>query len=677
MPSPRAALAPCLLVSLLSLAARGQAPARGLEADLPAAPGPTCQTPDAIRLERAAALVRKAYLPLQPATKTIAGLKLTDDARALAVLERVLGKTPPASLAKAKDCANVLCVLRKTLDDKLESALWILAIGAEADGVPSLDQALNRGAAEVLWKPEELRILGKSILDLPPRLRRGTNWKVTRRMPDGANWFQSANAWSSRSDEGGEPGGGIWLRDTVWKLPQHQLRELVAHEAAHQLEYGQAKKDAVFPISHSARWLILSGWEKVGDPQRKEAYKLPRYGPDTDSTTEPAYASEEFADAVADYRYRPRLMRAYSRGKYDFIKKLLEVEYDDVPADPPLDALMKRLGGPLVAISQCSASIQRAFRMPFAPQALLYTVRWNRNGTSAWQTLWRSVFVQKTPCLDQIIGTMQAAPEWQKLVCRADPDDLAQEVAERLEDVWGAFTEATGLIEATLPPRNSELCASKGDLTLACLAGPRGWELALGQARKLLKAYDRPRDSAEVLAHQLAAQVVTLPPDEELFVRWPFLQDPRELVTACLLGAAEISPSPGKDDWRFWVKTPPRNDVRPFASVLAPASTGCARDYAAMLKLRGLTLDPNEPLLDHFLYLLRAPAAPLEARFNADVLGQWRALATSCNLPPGGRASAADPDCVTAWLLPRLKPIAANGMDAQLAATLAKTLRGP
>ena len=240
-PTPLATAALALCALALPLRA-DERPRAGLEADLPPRlQSQTCPTENELHLDAAAAAVRAAWLPAQPAEKAeVAGLTLSDDPRLLAHLRRILGEAPPHDwLAKGKKCATAVCALRATLDDSLEAALWVLATGADGGPVASLDQAPFKGAGESTWKASEVRSLARAMLDLPASLRQqASKLTAVRRIPDGQDPIHGLRATcgippGTKATPAQQPCAAGWLEQRLQGVvAPAQVADLVKQLAA-------------------------------------------------------------------------------------------------------------------------------------------------------------------------------------------------------------------------------------------------------------------------------------------------------------------------------------------------------------------------------------------------------------------------------------------------------------
>lgn len=657
-----------LACSVSALAARADTAPRGLEAELPVRT-PGCLSPAQLHLAAAADAVRAAWLPVRAVeTAAVAGVKLTDDARVLAHLRRVLGAAPPAAwAAKAGRCQGALCALAAALDGSHEAALWTLAIGADGGPVASLDQTPFKGGAEGVWRADELRLLARALADLPPALRKqATRLNALRRIPDGENPYQGANAYSTRD-------GSIFFRDTVWKMPHRQQREVVAHELGHEIEFAHGPG---YPISHSPDWLGITGWKLVGnDPNAKDAWRVPGSGPEAT-----AIPSEEFPNVVADYRYTPRLVRATALGKYAYARQLYGgVEYLKLPADQPLDAAFARLGGPLAAFAECGGMVYRSAKKPGWLQAELFVVRWKKAGGSQWAKWAQGSFVTRSPCLGMVLEKLVATPEWKELSCSRDEEELSVAAAARLEDVWGSIGEGAAAVARVAPAGAQAACLQRGDLSLACLGGPQARPIAEAEARRIAAELQpqKPLSEAEraALVWLLLATAPLAPAEEDLTAAFPVLGSAPDFFAACLGGAVEISSPAGKAQWRYWVKNPPANDVRGFPGPLW--TEACHRDWAAWLKGKGVTLPAGEPIFSTLAYQLKNQAGSLVGKFDAAVLQQWEALRAACGIPANTKATPAQQPCAAAFLQQRLDGLVPPAAAPALAKQLAAQLRGP
>ena len=664
----RALFAALLLVT--ASPARADDARRHGEADALPQPMPDegCVPLEGQRLSRAADAYRKVlgngHAGAQ-AQRTLHGLHLADAAKAIAWLDRSLGSKPPESWQRAiaAGCTKVLCALEKTLGG-LEPALWFLVASAEVDAPPSLDQSPYD--VQSVWEPHELRALARSLLDAPAELKRVPSLRAFRRLPSGQMLRKGAfyNAVSYAKDEELRGLGTIVIRDTVWKFPQRDVRAVVTHELGHHWEMSRSHETGKPYPSLQEPWLRLSGWHSKSGGHDKHDYALP---PGTQiATAGETLPSEDFADSVANYRFAPRLMRSYSKAKFDHLRRFWGREIRKPSQNPPLDDAWAAIGGPLKTIRECAGHIQRASFGPKQHQHDLYTVLPKAKGGTHWEAITRNQFVLRGGCLDKALAALEASPKWSEALCRQDPEDLAVAVTDRLEDVWGSWAEAAEAIHAAVPPSAQAACLTKKDLTQRCFAGPHGAEVAQQQAQRILEEFGGEMGEAPALAAQLLTQVPLAPPDDELRGRYPVLHSPEDLVFACLKGAVEIQQRPEKGaTWTFWVKLPPSNEKRGFKDPVWNAA--CNHDFAEHLSLVGIHVDPDDKLFEHLSYVLKNLAGPLLTRFHDRVLEGAHELRTACK----GHGDA----CAAKWLKPRLAGIAPDALIDQLAGRLSGTMK--
>ena len=617
--------------------------------------------------QRLASSIRRARQALgaarASARATVAGLELEDDPRLIEALRSALGQTPPTEWSRATGCRSVFCALQRTLQSEGAAANWIaIAVGFGAP--PSLDQA---GLAKPsLWKESELHSVAATLFDLPPGLHRVPNVALVKRIPDGEDPFHGANAFSTRREKG-LTRGAIWFRDTAFRMPVRQLREIVAHELGHQVEFTRATAQNAYPLSHGAEWLATSGWQLVGDAQKKDGYRLPP-GQDLVSTGRPPLASEDFADSVAGHRYTPRLLASYSRQKALYLQRLLGANPTH-DSDGEVDAALASIGGPLAALRACTSMIVGASRAADAPQATLQLL--GKGGRTSQVA--RGFFLTRSSCVDDTLARLEATPAGQRLACRLEREERYVAVADRLEVAWGAFAEAAARIHA-VAAREAPRCLAKGELSVGCFT--QGMATPRAEAQRILSELRGAPGDVDALAEELARQSVLLPPLEEIVALRPELGDAKQLVAACLASTIEVSSEPGKTNWRFWIRQPPKNDIRGFADLLALPS--CATALAAQLgRSRGLRVVPGDPAFVAVSSALRPAAAPLAQAFASDVLGGWEALRSACRVPPATKPIPAQQACVVAWLRPRLERLVPASELDPTAATLASKLRGP
>ena len=657
------------LAALLFAAAAAAAHAEGHPADESALPPPLpaegCVTVEGQRLSYAATAYK--YLvaghPGPSASKTVHGLHLTDSAKAIGWLERSLGDKPPEQWQRAVEagCTKALCALHKTLGD-LESALWFLVASAEVDAPPSLDQTPYEVPS--VWEQHELRALAHALLEAPPELKKVPSLRAFRRLPSGQTLKKGTfyNAVSYAKDPELHNQGTIVVRDTVWKFPQRDVRAVVTHELGHHWEMSRShERNKPYP-SLQEPWLHLSGWHSKTGGHDKHDYEL---GPGVQiATAGETLPSEDFADTVANFRYLPRLVKAYSKPKYELMHKFYGREFAKPEANPALDAAWAAIGGPLKSLRECASYIQRSTFGGRLHQHELYAVIPKGKGTH-WEPIARSAFVVRSGCIDRALEKLQASEKWPEVACRQDPEDLAVAVADRLEDAWASFAEAAQAISAAVPANTAAACLAKKDLTQHCFAGEHGGAEATKEAQRISDEFGGDAAEVPALAAQLLTQTPLAPSDDDLRGRFPVLKSPEDLLFACLKGAVEIQQRPEKGaTWTFWVKLPPTNEKRGFKDpIWNPA---CAHDFADHLSVAGFNVAADDKLFEHLAYLLKNQAAPLLHQFTEHVLDVTPALMTACKTHGG--------PCAAKWLKPRLAGIAPDALVDQLAGRLAGTL---
>jgi hypothetical protein len=301
----------------------------------------------------------------------------------------------------------------------------------------------------------------------------------------------------------------------------------------------------------------------------------------------------------------------------------------------------------------------------------LYTVIPKPKG-SHWEPIWRNQFVIRSGCVDVALSALQKSPQWKDLACRHDPEDLAVEIADRLEEVWGSMSEAAERIHGAVGTSVREKCVAQKKLTQQCFDGPSGYFAAQREAARILEEFGGDANDKLVLARELLVQTPLAPSDAELRAKFPALASVQELMTACLEGVVEISPKfdPAKR-WIFWVKLPPTDERRGFKDPVWNAA--CQRDFAERLAAEKIAVDPSDKLFEHFAYLLKNESAPLIAAFNNQVLAHAGELKSECRVPATGDLGSSS--CAAHWLEERLASLSPAQAADELARRLTTTLK--
>ncbi len=672
---------PAPLVGLLllsSLLARS-ASAEGLVDSLPPAlQTEGCPSAEELQLSRAAEAVRAAYLPLQPLVReTISGVELRDDPRALAVVRRSLGTRPAPTWSDAAPCHETLCALQAALGGSREAALWMLAIGARGP-VASLDQSMWKTGKLSLWRVAELRAIFGALADLPPLLLSGaSNLRAFYRVPDGDGLGGNTNALSERSDARLGGGGSISIRDTVWKMEPEARREVIAHELGHQIDYGREKLEhAHYALSHGTEWLGIGGWvQTAADPDANNGYRLESSG--EGAWTAASWPSEEMPNSIAQYRYKARLLRDYSPRGYSYAGRYFGRDYLKPDADPSLDAMIDEAGGRLALFRSCAAMVVRTEERSVGGPAELFVVETRPDGSMESATWDRWSFVAHAPCVGTALGALRKLPQWTAMSCQRDPDELWIHVAERLDEIEAAVFEASRAVLAARPPQTPSDCLARSDLRLDCLGGPHATEVAREQVDRLIREFSPSRPVSQSaradLLRAILIETPLFPSDEQIFGQLPLLGDGRALLAACLANTISITSNAGKTDWRFWVRTPPKNDVRGF---LEPIRTpACTREYGRMLVTHGVLLEPE--LVEALAGSAKTRAETFAQEFIKQVLGGWESLRTECGIPAASKPSQEQLPCATDWIAARLTPLVPEESVRPLAEKIAPQLKGP
>jgi len=648
--------------------------------------GEGCPSLEQLHLESAAQAVRAAWpgerAPLVRAE--VQGVWLRDDPRAIEIVRTALGKAPPPGWKSAARCRDSVCALQAALGaepgaagESLESALWMLAIGARGP-VASLDQSMWKDGQLSLWRAAELRTLAAALGDLPPALlSAASNLRAFYRVPDGETLGGGTNALSERSDARLGGGGTIRIRDTVWKMEPKARREVIAHELGHQIDYGEEKRaHSRYALSHGSEWLGIGGWLPVSpDRDATNGYRLEPHG--ESAWTEASWPSEEMPNSIAQYRYQARLLHDYSPSGFAYAGRYFGREYLRPEADPQLDALIDAAGGRLALFRTCAAMVTRTIERPEGGPAELFVVHANADGaieSAAWD---RWSFVSHAPCVETALAALRKLPQWTQAACRRDPDELWVRLAERLEEVEAAVFEASRPVLAARGPEVLEGCLRQSDLRPGCLAGPRAAAVARAQVQKLAAEFapGKPLDplAREELERAVLVETPLFPADEDLFAAIAPVGDGQEMLAACLGGTISITSNAGKTDWRYWVPTPPKNQVRGFTDPIP--TPACARDFGKLVLARHILLEP--PLVEALVHSTRKKAEPLAQEFAARVLGGWEDLRRECGIAPASKATGEQRPCAASWIEARLGQLVPERTRRPLAEKIATQLKGP
>ncbi len=262
-----------------------------------------CRSQKAVTVaEKQAYVLRKNFYPRDRFNYDIFGLSLKDES---IYLTDLFVKLTAARGGFDTECESVLCIAQQTFGkERALTNLYMLAkYKLNFSTLASND--VKRG-----WGFADLQLFENALSGLPETVFKGSTV------------YNIYNQFYPGPSDTSHPGlyGGVepsyksltffpaWfrLKDT------HKKEYLIFHEIAHILDLKNGR------LSDSKEWLGFSKWEMVGFKEWKAKNKktlLSRY-----SEEAPA---EDFAEAVAAYRYAPNKLKATSLEKYNFIKEKL------------------------------------------------------------------------------------------------------------------------------------------------------------------------------------------------------------------------------------------------------------------------------------------------------------------------------------------------------------------
>ncbi len=457
-------------------------------------------------------------------------------------------------------------------------------------------------------------------------------------------------------------------------MEPEQRREVIAHEIGHHIDYAAEKAThKKYALSHGSEWLGIGGWSTGGDRDAPGGYHRQPQG--EDPWTAGSWPSEEFANSIAEYRYEGRLLRSESPKAYALASRYFDRDYLKAAPDAELDAQISQAGGRLALFRGCAGMVERTFEKPEGGPANLALAHQKPDGSLEYASWDRWSFVAHSPCVQMAMDTLQKLPGFAAVSCRRNPDELFVRLAERLQEVEAAVHEGTRAVLAARPGSAIDGCLSKSDLRAACLAGPRGVSIAHEQAARIAGEFApgaRDAEAVDALAQAILDQTPLAPADDALVARVPLLSDGKATLAACVEAATSVTGN-AKGEWRFWVKVPPKDEVRGFADPVRTAA--CTRDYGVMLAAHGVQLDPGS--VEPFSRAAKSAAAPLGQELVKRVLGDFAALRASCGLSPASKLSSNQQACAAKWIAGRVDGLVPEGEKRTLSEKLAASLKTP
>lgn len=264
--------------------------------------------------------------------KKIQGIKLEGSRLELNFLKKMLGDKPTDKWSLAADCKTVVCALLKVYDSK-EAAHRALNIAKRDGYIVSIEKSFNVNNEYMgqNFTPSELRDIDLAYKLLPSNFGKLKSLDYIKRMPKGLSLSGQGNAAAFA-----QPGfdsafykseGEITFLDNAFGRDKSWTPFVAVHEIAHHYDFSKTKNKS-YGVSESPEFLKLSGWNinKSLETDKNSGLKklVERWDHDKDKKFVRDYAAtspaEDFAEAVANYVFRPKYLKDISPDKYEFLK---------------------------------------------------------------------------------------------------------------------------------------------------------------------------------------------------------------------------------------------------------------------------------------------------------------------------------------------------------------------
>lgn len=262
--------------------------------------------------EMEAYLLRKSFYPRESFNHNIMGITLYDQSIHMVDLFRRLTITRGGF---DSECEDIICLATQVFNSRKDGIMYLYMLSKYKLNFSPFAKAKagRRG-----FKDSDLRLFQKALQSLPESVFEGTEYKVYNRYYPGQEVIPPEIA---NSMIGGVEGAykSFTLFPKWFSMESDYRKEyFLVHELAHMIDL---KKGT---LSATKEWLDISGWEMVKYKQwdaKKKNTIVSGYALDSIKLSPANAPQEDFAEALAAYRYRPQFLKSISLEKYEFIKE--------------------------------------------------------------------------------------------------------------------------------------------------------------------------------------------------------------------------------------------------------------------------------------------------------------------------------------------------------------------
>lgn len=389
----------------------------------------------------------------------IDGIKLTGTRDEFTYLPKILGRKPVKDWPDvAKDCSTVVCALSRVFKNE-ESAVRALVIAKRDGYFISAGQEESPDEKEQVFSVREVRVIDRTLNDLPTDFKRLPTLKSFLRVPDGHSYSRNkrAAAYARPAFTFGPfevvQGQIVTFSGTFFR-DERSAQMTIAHEIAHHYDFTYEKLHGD-PAHDAIGMKELSGFEvredfekdKDGNPvlvRRERPAKDTKFVWDYGATD----AWEDFAVALEYYVYGPDRLHEVDPKKYALLKEKVfgGREYSRLPVK--LASALAKIGGPEGLVRACVDQLQSI--------GAYHQYLWKNGKQSYW--------INESCLSEKVAEITHYAPEF----CVYDGAQgvaklLFAETETRLKALDAAIRKSTDWRS-----RSSDSCHQANDFTTAC-----------------------------------------------------------------------------------------------------------------------------------------------------------------------------------------------------------------
>jgi len=553
---------------------------------------------------------KKKYEELHPSSQTqitlqkeIHGKLISGTQEQLEVLEKSLGETPPDHWHQLPQSCNQVVIALTWGFKNEESAYLTLSIAKKSGYIVSLDQKhsiVNAMIYQQIWKPEEIRVISKTVKKLPSYFLNLKSLESIYRVHDSLRYAGSEGGTAALASTGRTvglkyyPGYILVFKGAFDNSDFSRAYSTIAHEIGHHYDYeGYWKSPTRERTSQILKYDDLSEWKKHQKTVEKDGRRVLEvtYTSGENARFVDRYSStnpyEDFASAIGTYVYEPEALLGASPKKYEYMKSKLfngreylepeTWEHLEQLINPKMDQMVDRCFSKVKSMLKSSDGKRTNFTQERKINRYK-TVTYYRNYRSTLRTL-ECIEDESKPFIEEL---KKDADFCEKGGEKAIKEYLRKKVAFNLAPYLAI---ARDVFEKGVK-ENKEECIQNKDLRKDCFYA-KTFERLMAEHGAL------PEVSQEQKQKMMAHTKKLLPPPVDISGEIYKDAKPIEFIEQCLLGVERIRVRQTDDSIMYQFKKNDGTRIYSIRGSTPSVSEKCKENIGLMLKNKGYKTDAS------------------------------------------------------------------------------------